>query len=187
MGNARQGGESGAPDASSAGGAPKADDAHPYRVGVTGHRALGSAATAACIAAACHAILAEAQARHERVEAVSAIAEGADSLFAEAALALHIPLLVVVPFTGYEADFETVEARDRFGRLHAAAVAVERLDYTERSDEAYMAVGRWIADHVDLLVAVWDGQPARGLGGTADVVAHAQGQGIAVKIISVQR
>jgi hypothetical protein len=154
---------------------------------VTGHRVLGSAETEAYVAAACRAVLLEAQAQHGRVEAVSAIAEGADSLFAEAALALCIPLHVVVPFAGYDADFETAEARDRFDRLHAAAVAVEQLDYTERSDDAYLAVGRWIADHVDLLVAVWDGQPARGLGGTGDIAAHARAKSTAVKIIPVQR
>ena len=35
----------------------------------------------------------------------------------------------------------------------------------------------------DLLIAVWDGLPARGLGGTADVVAYARDHGIPVSVI----
>ncbi|HEY1620682.1 MAG TPA: hypothetical protein VGG25_23870 [Streptosporangiaceae bacterium] len=35
----------------------------------------------------------------------------------------------------------------------------------------------------DELWAVWDGQPARGYGGTADVVAHARSKGIPVRVI----
>jgi hypothetical protein len=31
-----------------------------------------------------------------------------------------------------------------------------------------------VADQCDALVAVWDGQPARGRGGTADIVAYAR-------------
>ncbi|MEV5731635.1 hypothetical protein AB0N50_38930 [Streptomyces pharetrae] len=36
---------------------------------------------------------------------------------------------------------------------------------------------------VDELLAVWDGKPARGYGGTADVVAYAQRQGTAVRVL----
>ena len=35
-------------------------------------------------------------------------------------------------------------------------------------------VGRYVLDRCDVLVAVWDGQPARGRGGTADIVAMAR-------------
>ena len=35
----------------------------------------------------------------------------------------------------------------------------------------------------DRLFAVWDGQPARGYGGTADVVAEARARGIPVTVI----
>jgi hypothetical protein len=38
-------------------------------------------------------------------------------------------------------------------------------------------------DHADLLWAVWDGQPARGYGGTADVVAAARAKGLPVRVI----
>jgi hypothetical protein len=34
-----------------------------------------------------------------------------------------------------------------------------------------------------MLVAIWDGKPARGLGGTGDVVRYAQEKGTAVSIV----
>jgi hypothetical protein len=34
-----------------------------------------------------------------------------------------------------------------------------------------------------VLVAVWDGQPSRGLEGTADVVAYANQRGVPVEVI----
>jgi len=37
--------------------------------------------------------------------------------------------------------------------------------------------------HADRLFAVWDGQPARGYGGTADVVAEARQRGVPVTVI----
>jgi len=40
-----------------------------------------------------------------------------------------------------------------------------------------MAASRLMVDAADELFAVWDGQPARGHGGTADVVAYARERG----------
>ena len=37
-------------------------------------------------------------------------------------------------------------------------------------------VGQYVVDHCDVLIAVWDGQPARGRGGTAEIVQYAQEQ-----------
>ena len=38
----------------------------------------------------------------------------------------------------------------------------------------YVAAGQYMLAHCDLLIALWDGKPARGAGGTADVVAQAR-------------
>ena len=43
--------------------------------------------------------------------------------------------------------------------------------------EAYAAANQVMLDHADLLVTVWDGEPARGLGGTAEIVAQVQARG----------
>jgi polyphosphate kinase 2 (PPK2 family) len=50
-------------------------------------------------------------------------------------------------------------------------------------EDAYLAAGRWIVDHADRLVAVWDGRPARGRGGTAEVVAYARHRGVPVTVL----
>jgi len=46
-----------------------------------------------------------------------------------------------------------------------------------------MAASRAMLARADCLYAVWDGKPARGYGGTADVVAEAEGSGIPVTVI----
>ena len=47
--------------------------------------------------------------------------------------------------------------------------------------------GAWASvrmlDDADVLFAVWDGQPARGYGGTADVVAEARRRKVPVRVI----
>lgn len=40
----------------------------------------------------------------------------------------------------------------------------------ERSLDAYVMAGRATVAHADLMIAVWDGQPARGRGGTGEIV-----------------
>ncbi len=50
-----------------------------------------------------------------------------------------------------------------------------------------MAAGVWMVDRSDRLVAIWDGKPAAGLGGTGDVVAYALERGIPVVRVDVER
>lgn len=148
----------------------------PFRVGVTGHRDLGDEATAGLVAGRCKAILQKALAEHSEVHTLSALAEGADTLFAEVALELGIPLEAITPFERYAEDFEG-QARERYERLLAQARIEHRLPHAKRSDEAYLAGGLWVVDHCDLLVVVWNGQPAAGKGGTGDVVDYARRMG----------
>jgi hypothetical protein len=49
--------------------------------------------------------------------------------------------------------------------------------------EAYMAASEYVLDEVDAMVAVWDGGPSGGHGGTADVVAAARRRGLAVTVV----
>jgi hypothetical protein len=147
----------------------------PYRIGVTGHRTLGDQATVQFVTQAFHDLLLQAQREHpEGVIALSGLAEGSDTLFAEAALALGIPLEAVIAYEGFEEDFPTGSALQRYQHLLEQCQAVHRLPFHERSDDAYLAVGRWLVDNSDLVLAAWNGQSAAGKGGTGDVVAYAQ-------------
>jgi hypothetical protein len=111
--------------------------------------------------------------RGRGVTAVSALAEGADTEFAEAALDLGLPLEVIRPFARYADDFEVPHARRRYERIRAAARAETTLPFNGRSTAAYVAAMSWIVRRSDLLVAVWDGRWRGGAGGTADAVAWA--------------
>lgn len=144
-----------------------------FRIGIVGHRYLANRETIAFVNEQCFVILKQVKSEHTDVVALSAIAEGADTLFAEAALALDIPLEIVRPFDDYAADFETKVARERYEELRAAARSEKRLVHKERSDIAYGAAMNWIVNHSDLLVIAWDGLPAAGPGGTGSAVKEA--------------
>jgi hypothetical protein len=143
------------------------------RVGIVGHRVFESAGAAQFAADCCAAILRNRVESDQRPTAVSALAEGADSSFAEAALDLGLRLEVVRPFACYADDFATPEARELYERLRAAAHEEITLRFTHRSTAAYVAAMNWIVRRSQLLVAVWDGRSRRGPGGTADAVSQA--------------
>ena len=58
-----------------------------------------------------------------------------------------------------------------------------QLSLAEPTSESYMAASKLMIDAADELYAVWDGQPSRGYGGTADVVAYARARGKPVRVI----
>ncbi len=118
------------------------------------------------------------------IAAFPAITEGADTVFAEAALALNIPLEVVIPFEQYAADFPFGPQLTPFEQLLDLAQAVHVLPYQERSDDAYLAGGVWLVDHSDSLLAVWEEQPACGKGGTGDIVQYARSRGLPIFFIN---
>jgi len=116
---------------------------------------------------------------------VSALAEGADRIAASLALGAGWSLDVVLPFTprDYRADFETPASRHAFDDFLAHAACVHCLampPQTPRRPLAYEAAGRWMLDNCDILVAVWDGKPGLGRGGTVDIIEQALGRGMPV-------
>ncbi|MFI6576306.1 hypothetical protein ACIBFB_10905 [Nocardiopsis sp. NPDC050513] len=139
------------------------------RIGITGHRALPpdvSARVADLIATHLEPYGCE-------MVGLSCLADGADTVFAEAVVAAGAPLEVIVPALGYRDALPTGHHRV-YDRLLGQAVLVHTLQNTASTPGAHMAAGRTLVDRCDQLVAVWDGLPARGPGGTADVVAYAR-------------
>ena len=117
---------------------------------------------------------------------VTSLAEGADQMFAAAALDQGYRLLCPFPFpqAEFERDFAppkafAPDALAQFRGLIARAAAGAGVEPIEmpglRADEggAYAAAGGWLVERSDLIVAVWDGGPAAGAGGTAQSVALA--------------
>lgn len=107
---------------------------------------------------------------------VSPLADGADQIGAELALDLGFELHAVLPFSRERtrADLTDEASREMLDDLLARATCVLELSGDEAHElEAYVMAGRATVAHSDLLVAVWDGLPPRGRGGTGEVVRFA--------------
>jgi hypothetical protein len=148
-------------------------------VGMTGHQGLPPH-TAELVTTALRKTLARYQAG---LVGVTMLGPGADQLFAWVVLELGGALYVVIPAHRYRDSFPDEDARRGYDELFAQATYTERLPHVESTEAAHMAGGRAVVEASEVLVAVWDGQPARGLGGTADVVDYARERAIPVEVI----
>jgi hypothetical protein len=114
---------------------------------------------------------------------VSSLAEGSDRIVAAAGLAAGFALQAVLPLekAEYERDFETQMSRSEFEELLARAGDVFELDgNADERPRAYEAAGLLMLANIDVLIAIWDGEMAAGIGGTAQIVERAIADGIAV-------
>jgi hypothetical protein len=114
---------------------------------------------------------------------VSPIADGADQIAAEVALELGWELQAVLPFerSAYRASLANHGARERFDALlDRATCLLELPGDAAHSLDAYVMTGRATVAHCDVLIAVWDGLPPRGRGGTGEVVQLALTRGTAI-------
>lgn len=149
--------------------------ATPVFVGFTGHRRLSDPATASrAIRRALDDIAAHTGAR---LVGISSIASGADTLFAEELARRDAPWLLLLPFPldRFRNDFEP----DEWARVEAVlprALSTQIEPPADRRDDAYLTCGHRTVDDSDVLIALWNGDPAAGVGGTGDVVAYARAQ-----------
>ena len=104
---------------------------------------------------------------------LSSLAVGADQLFAGLVLESRNPLKVIVPNEAYSESFPPGPEREHYLDLLKKAEAVTVLTGAASDQESYLQAGKCIADQSDQILAIWDGQPAKGLGGTGDIVAYA--------------
>ncbi len=104
---------------------------------------------------------------------VTCLAVGADSLLATLLEEQNQSFEVVVPFADYESRLPT-EARDEYRRLLDQASRVTTLQDRSNDEESYFEAGKMVVDLSDVLITVWNGKPAKGLGGTADILAYAK-------------
>jgi hypothetical protein len=121
--------------------------------------------------------------------ALSALAEGADRLFARAVLDAHIPLYVPLPFSAEEYEKDFPDSVDAFRALCREAEAVFPIPWAPgvapsdimmapgatppaQRDWQYALAGIYLAQRSHILFALWDGQEARGTGGTAQIVHY---------------
>jgi len=107
---------------------------------------------------------------------VSSIAIGADTLFARALLSLSLPWRALLPSppSEFRGDFEKQDWEIAEQLLAQAEEVVVRANPSVKV-EAYLECGMDTVDQADVLIAVWDEKPARGTGGTGEIVAYARG------------
>jgi hypothetical protein len=145
------------------------------KVGFTGHQGLTADTTIAV--------------RREIVEflkgksdltGLCSLAEGSDQIFAEAVIEVGGSLVAIIPCQGYD---ETFEDSRSFKALLAKCDQVIQLPFEEPSEAAFWAAGQRVVNESGEVLAVWDGLPSKGLGGTADVVNLAKTVNKKVRII----
>ena len=158
-----------------------------FCAGITGHRALPRAARDK-LAVTLRDLLGRLEARVTRVQAdnadlfqpepaqlflLSQLAKGADQVAADAALSRGYKLRAVLPFEPdvYRRDFRGAD-RTAFDRLLAQAPHWWLPAGQESHDRGYALAGQATVAQCDILIAVWDGQAARGPGGTGEVVDY---------------
>jgi hypothetical protein len=149
------------------------------RIGITGHSNLAPKSVPA-VADALRNALKEVD---PPLVGVSCLARGADQVFADVVLQLGGSLEVILPAADYREDKVKPDNREQFERLLAHADAVRVMPFAESGRDAYMAASEAVLSGVERMVAVWDGHPSDGRGGTADVVTAARERGIHVEIV----
>ncbi|MBV6699288.1 hypothetical protein [Kitasatospora aureofaciens] len=119
----------------------------------------------------------------DELTGLSCIAKGADALFADAVLSLGGRLVVVIPSADYRETKVKPDYVAEFDRLYQAATDVVVMPFATANREAYEAANNELLRRADRLVAVWDGRPGNGRGGTADTVSGAQAAAIPVDVV----
>lgn len=109
------------------------------------------------------------------VYGVSSAAAGGDLLFAETCLELHLPIRIFLPMPKeqFRADFDEPSWL-RAEAVMANALSVEVAGAGEKVTERYYECGIETVQQSQMLIALWDGGPSQGLGGTADMVHYAR-------------
>jgi hypothetical protein len=151
-------------------------------VGFTGHRQLADAGGAA------RAITAALEALRREVPGewigLSSIATGSDQLFVQQLLNLRMSWHAILPLpqAEFQKDFSPtgwVDVEQWLGR----AEHLRTINVNGSREDAYLDCGLETVDGADVLIALWDGEPAHGKGGTADVVEYARSIGKPVLIL----
>jgi hypothetical protein len=115
---------------------------------------------------------------------LSPLAEGADRLVARIGLEFKVKLIVPLPMprAEYEKDFETPESKTDFAELLDIAGLHFEIPFTkdntlnkvqnnkESRNQQYTQVGAYIAEHCQILIALWDGVFKKEAGGTSDII-----------------
>lgn len=149
-------------------------------IGVTGHRILENPKPIiAGMDIAFHAIKTSFDA--ERIAILSPLAEGADRIVAQRAISqleARLIVLLPLPLDEYLVDFKEPDSKMEFRHLLDQADEIMEIAPVDSREDAYLAAGRYIIAHCDILLAIWNGRAARGRGGTGEIVSLSRERGL---------
>jgi len=145
-------------------------------IGFTGHRVLDDEAK--CRKSIFAFLEREKTSAAGLVYGISSVAAGGDLLFAESCIQLALPLRVLLPMAAEEfrKDFDE-KSWARAEEVLSKAASVEVTGGNQPREECYYECGIETVQQSRVLLALWDGGPSQGLGGTEDVVSFARGIG----------
>lgn len=138
-------------------------------VGVTGHQYLNDSSAWEWVRDAIKLIVHDVE---PPLLGVTSLAVGADQIFAQVVVDVGGSLSAVIPFPDYPNTFHKPD-REIFDRLLKKSINTVVMGCTANQEECYLAAGKTVINMSAFVVAVWDGMPAQGLGGTADIVNYA--------------
>lgn len=100
---------------------------------------------------------------------ITGMALGIDTLFARIAIANEIPFIAAIPFVGQEKMWPQKSRTEYFRLINHPLCEKVLLSTDSYSPKAMQDRNKWMVDHADMLIAVWDGT----LGGTNNCVQYA--------------
>ncbi len=139
------------------------------KVGITGHQDLGSEETLSWLSDTLESVINQ----YDIDLGITSLAVGADQLYAEILRKKHIRYIAVIPSDGYQKTFTVSNQLERYIDLLQSAFNTIRLPFIKPTEAAFYESGKQIVHLSDMIIAVWNGLPAKGLGGTGDIVEYA--------------
>ncbi|MCU7812515.1 MAG: hypothetical protein KZQ77_15000 [Candidatus Thiodiazotropha sp. (ex Notomyrtea botanica)] len=165
----------------------------PYelRIGVTGHRELGNSVlirqTIDNLIDRLAGLFGQCEQTPLEWVVISPLAKGADRLVAKSVLrypASQLEVITPFPLEEYRKDFSDIEDLSEFDELFDKKRFLVELETDDSVSDnphlrntAYLRAGKAVVDSCEILIAVGDGKPAKGMGGTGDIVSYALERG----------
>jgi hypothetical protein len=157
-------------------GSMESNSPNSLHIAVTGHRFIPKDTTT--LSDAIRQVFQDILSHHTETSILllSALAEGSDQLVAR--VALEFPVIKIrAPLPkaegDYLVDFYSEEGRNDFKLLILSADSVIQLNNLKKPKNAYRALGKYLVQQADLLLAVWNGVCNQKSGGTGEVVKSA--------------
>jgi len=150
-------------------------------IGFSGHRKL---ANPAVVAAGISRALDRLAVDFGHLAVIASAASGSDTLFLEEAERRKIPIRLVLPFPRerFEEDFSPADWQ-RVVPLIDKAAFIEEITGPDNDEEAYLETGILTVERAEIMIFIWDGKKAAGIGGTGDVVDYARAFGKPLLIV----